>query len=136
MEEKFEYNYSAATAEEKKEAEAIRARYLGESAGGKLERLKSLDNKVKQPPMIWSLSLGIIGTLIFGLGLAMILEFRQIPYNLVWGTLISTVGLVPIALAYPVYQKVLEQGKAKYGAEILRLTEEILGENEEDKAEK
>ena len=129
MADTFEYKYSAPTAEERVEAERIRAEYMEESASDKLAQLKKLDEKVKTPPMVWGLSSGILGALIFGGGLSLILEFSQI----VWGSVLSVVGLIPIVLAYPLYQRKLESGKKKYGAEILRLTDEILGENKEEK---
>lgn len=122
MQEKFEYKYTALTEKEKKEATEIRARYVEEDE--KMARLKALDEKVKNPPKVWGLALGVIGTLLFGGGLSLILEFSQ----MVWGCALCTVGLVPVGLAYPVYQKTLNDGKKKYGAEILRLSEEIIQE--------
>ena len=48
---------------------------------------------------------------------------------LLWGIVLMVIGSVPMALAYPVYKSVLNKGKAKYGDEILRLSEELLNEN-------
>lgn len=129
MANKFEYKYTAPTAQERAEAERIRSEYMEESASDKLAQLRKLDEKVKKPPMVWGLSMGIIGTLIFGGGLSLILEFSQ----MVWGCVLAVAGLVPIVLAYPVYQRKLEKNKKKYSVEILRLTDEILGENKEEK---
>ncbi|MBQ7830802.1 MAG: hypothetical protein IJ393_01865 [Clostridia bacterium] len=124
-ENKFEYRYAAPTEAERKKVESLRREYLNETVSeGKIERLKRLDNKVKQTPMIFGLTLGIIGTLIFGLGLAMILEWEI----RVWGTLVAFVGLVPVCLAYPLYKKIFALQKKKYGAEIIRLSDEILNE--------
>ena len=127
---KFEYTYAAPTERERKEAEEIRKRYSsdeGEECGDKLERLKRLDEKAKRPPMIWALSLGIVGTIIFGGGMAMALEMGQY----VWGTLVSVVGLAPVIAAYPVHRKLLKKYKDKYAEEILRLSDEILNGNKE-----
>lgn len=129
MANKFEYKYTAPTAQERAEVESIRAEYTENIADSKVAQLRKLDEKVKKPPMVWGLSMGIIGTLIFGGGLSLILEFSQI----VWGSVLSIAGLVPIVLAYPVYQRKLEKNKKKYSVEILRLTDEILGENKEEK---
>ena len=120
----IEYTYYAPTEKERQEAEHIRRIYLSEKKTDKLSRMRELDKKVKTPPMIWSLSLGIIGTLIFGGGLAVIMEFDK----LIIGSVLGLAGLIPIAIAYPVYKKILEKGKKKYGAEILTLADEILKE--------
>ncbi|MBR2646547.1 MAG: dihydropteridine reductase [Clostridia bacterium] len=128
MNEKFEYTYAAPTKAERKEAEEIRKRYLPtDNAKDKLQRLKELDKKAKQPAIITSLSLGIVGTLIFGLGLALTLEFGKME----WGVLISAIGLIPVGLAYPAYLRLFARGKKKYGKEILKLSEDILKEKEE-----
>lgn len=124
-ENKFEYRYTAPTEAERKKVESLRREYANETVSeGKLERLKRLDNKVKQFPMMVGISLGVIGTLIFGLGLAMILEWGIH----VWGTVVAVIGLVPICLAYPLYKQIFEIRKKKYGAEIIRLSDEILSE--------
>ena len=120
----FEYTYYAPTEKERQEAEHIRRIYLSEKKTDKLSRMRELDKKVKTPPLIWSWSLGIIGTLIFGGGLAVIMEFDK----LIIGSVLGLAGLIPIAIAYPVYKKILEKGKKKYGAEILTLADEILKE--------
>ena len=78
--------------------------------------------------MVLSLSLGVVGTLIFGLGLTLILEWSMI----VWGTMVAVVGMLPLALAYPAYKLSLTNRKRKYGAEILKLSEEILNETRTD----
>ena len=46
----------------------------------------------------------------------------------VWGTVVAVVGLVPICLAYPLYKQIFGSRKKKYGAEIIRLSDEILNE--------
>lgn len=121
---KFEYTYSAPTEQERREIESIRRQYADPmtTMEGKLERLRKLDAYVKNSAMCWGLCLGVIGLLIFGLGLAMVLQWSLY----VWGVLVAVVGVVPIALAYPAYCYMLKRGKAKYGEEILRLSEELL----------
>jgi hypothetical protein len=130
MNDKFSYKYIAPTEEERKEIDSIRRQYaLQEKEETKLERLRRLDALVKNTAIIWSLVLGVLGTLIFGLGLTMILEWQILP----WGIVLMVVGSVPIAIAYPVYKTVLKKYKNRYGEEILRISEELL--NESDKRE-
>jgi hypothetical protein len=73
--------------------------------------------------------LGIVGALIFGLGLTMILEWSIF----LWGIALMAIGSGSMAVAYPVYKAVLKKYKKRYGAEIVKLSEEILNENDENK---
>lgn len=125
---KFEYNYSAPTEAERKEIDSIRRQYETrvDSEQSKLERIRELDKRVKNGAMITSLTVGIIGTLIFGTGLSMVLEFGQA----FLGVIISVVGVIPMIIAYPLYKGVLKKNKKKFGEEILRLSKELLKENE------
>lgn len=127
---KFEYKYSVPTKDERKEVEEIRKYYGATETESKLERLRRLDDKAKMPPMLWSLSLGIIGALIFGGGMSMVMLLRDW-YWIALGVVVALIGLVPIALAYPMYKKVSKKYKDKYGAEIMQLSEEILNEMQE-----
>ena len=126
MNDKFSYKYIAPTEEERKEIDSIRRQYAPqEKEETKLERLRRLDALVKNTAIIWSLVLGVLGTLIFGLGLTMILEWQILP----WGIVLMVIGSVPITIAYPVYKCVLKKYKNRFGEEILRLSEELLNEN-------
>ena len=123
---KFEFNYSAPDERERAEIKNIRSRYEDKpESESKLERLRRLDGRVKNIPMAVSISVGIIGVLIFGLGLSMILEFNMV----VWGVIVSIIGAIPTAFAYPVNNLLVKKLKRKYGKEILKITEELLGEN-------
>ena len=126
MSNQFNFRYSAPTEEERKEIDSIRRQYSPqEKTETKLERLRRLDSLVKNTAIIWSLCLGIIGSLIFGLGLSMILE-----WNIwLWGIVLMIIGSVPMAIAYPVYKTKLKKYKNCYGEEILRLSEELLNED-------
>lgn len=125
MNEQFNYKYTAPTEEERKEIASIRRQYAPqEQTESKMERLRRLDALVKNTAIIWSLALGVVGTLVFGAGLTMILEWSI----LLWGIVLMAVGSVPVAIAYPVYKWLLKKYKNRYGEEILRLSEELLNE--------
>lgn len=126
MSNKFDFKYTAPSQEERKEIDSIRRQYSPqEKTESKLERLRRLDGLVKNTAIIWSLVLGVIGCLIFGLGLTMILEWKIF----LWGIILMVIGSVPMAIAYPVYKILLNKGKNKYGDEIIRLSDELLNEN-------
>lgn len=127
MSKKFEYKYSAPTMEERKEIDSIRSQYLPkEQVMTKIERLRYLDNKVKNTPLVWSLSFGVVGALIFGLGLTFYLEWTSFWYV---GIPFSIIGLILAIIAYPLYKKMLEKYKSKYGKEIIELSNELLDED-------
>ena len=126
---RYEYTYTAPTESERKTTEEIRSRYQPkEKTETSFERLKKLDGKVRSIPMIIALTLGIVGTLIFGGGMAIVLE-KLCKHYLFIGVALSAVGLVPISFAYPAYCKAAKKCKDKYGEEILKLSDEILNEN-------
>jgi uncharacterized membrane protein YeaQ/YmgE (transglycosylase-associated protein family) len=121
----FEYTYSAPTERERKEIMSIRRKYEDKpTTDSKLERLRRLDAIVKNRCMILSLTIGIIGCLIFGLGLAFVLEFNQ------WflGIICGVVGAIVMIIAYPLYRFIHKKDKSKYGEEIVKLSQELLGE--------
>ncbi len=123
---KFEFKYSALDEKERAEIKNIRSRYESKSqTESKLERIRRLDAMVNGIPKAVSISVGVIGLLIFGLGFSMVLEFNM-P---LWGVIVALIGVIPTALAYLVFKWVLKKLKAKYGDEILSITEELLGEN-------
>ncbi|MBQ8302848.1 MAG: hypothetical protein IJX97_04820 [Clostridia bacterium] len=122
---KFTYTYSAPTEAERREIESIRRQYKPEkSEDSSIERLRRLHSKVTGSATAASLALGVSGLLIFGGGLALVLELGM----MVIGIILSAIAVIPIALAYPVYNKVINDGKKRYGDEIIRLSDEILGE--------
>ena len=127
MSNQFNFKYTAPTEAERKEIDSIRRQYLPQDqAENKLERLRRLDALVKNTAIIWSLVFGVVGCLIFGLGLAMILEWDI----LLWGIVVMLVGALPMGIAYPLYKALLYKYKSRYGDEILRLSEELLNESE------
>ncbi len=122
---KFSYTYSAPTEAERREIESIRRQYKSEpDSESKVERLRRLHSRVTGRATAVSLALGVVGLLVFGGGMAMVLEFGK----LVLGIILAVIGLVPISIAFPVYNKILADGKKKYGEEILCLSDELLGE--------
>jgi len=124
MKDKFEYNYTAPTVNERKEIESIRNQYLPkDNYNLTLEKLRKLDNKVKQTPLIYGLTFGVIGLLLFGLAMSFFLEITNLWYL---GIPSAIIGVIIMALAYPVYNKVYTKLKNKYKDEIIKLSNELL----------
>ncbi len=118
--EAFNYRYSAA---QNKEVEDIRKRYMpqGES---KMDRLKKLDSQVQLAGVIQALTLGIIGCLIFGIGMCF---FLGVFTGEAWLTaLLMIVGTIIMLPAYPTFRYISRATKKRLTPEILRLSEEIM----------
>lgn len=119
--ERFEYTYSA---KQQEEIEQIRRKYMPKEED-RLEELKRLDEKVSRPGTIVGIALGVVGTLIFGIGMSMILVWTDA--MLVTGVLIGIVGFLMLAVAYPVYRKITARQREKMAPQILALTEQLIG---------
>lgn len=125
-EERFHYTYSA---ERQQEIEAIRKKYLPKEED-KLDQLRRLHNSASEKAQAASIALGVIGTLLFGLGLSLVLtELAAFlgALSIVVGIAVGLAGMALIALAYPVYNAVLKKERERIAPEILRLSDELLG---------
>lgn len=127
MNNKFEYKYNSTNKSVKDEVEKIRNKYIPNKNQNKINELKNLNRKVELLPTLIAFLLGIIGTLIFGTGLAMVLEWKLYIY----GSIVAVMGFIPAALAYPLYQKFYTNQKEKYTPKILKISEEILNDSDE-----
>ena len=121
----FNFTYSAA---QQQEVEDIRKKYLPKEED-KMEQLRKLHAIPTQKAQAASLAVGIIGALIMGTGMS--LAMTEIGAALgslamVIGILVGIVGMVLVALAYPLYNRVLKQQREKIAPEILRLSDELL----------
>ena len=116
----FRYNYSAAR---NKEVESIRRKYMPHEES-KLERLKKLDLRVQMAGTIESLCFGIVGALVFGIGMCFFLDVFE---GGAWLTaLLMVLGAVIMIPAYPIYRRIARKTKTELTPEILRLSEEII----------
>lgn len=123
---KFTYTYTAPTEAERREIESIRRQYKPDGkTPDKVDRLRKLHTKVTNRANVSAIALGVVGILIFGAGLALVLEFGEY----VAGIITAAVGIIPIAVALPVYKAVIKAGRRKYGEEIVRLSDELLEDN-------
>ena len=116
----FTYRYSA---KQNREVEHIRQKYLPREEN-KLETLRKLDTKVQMAGTIPSLCLGVIGCLIFGIGMCFGLDALA---GADWLTpLFCIIGVITMIPAYPVYKRISRKTKAELTPKILRLSEEIM----------
>ena len=108
-------------------AESVAKDYMPKETN-KVRQLKKLDERAKLPAFITAMTLGIIGTLIFGTGMCFGLSvFGTGEIFMVIGVLLGIVGAAICGINYPLYKKLLKKGKEKYAFEILEIAKEITG---------
>lgn len=127
-EDKFDFSYAAPSEQERREIESIKRQYMPTSKKeDKLLELRGLNKKVVQPPLIIGLTIGIFGTLIMGVGMAMVLEWGI----MVWGVTVGVIGMASAVASYPIYRAILWRNKRKYGQKIIELSNELLNTQDE-----
>lgn len=127
MEEKeasFSYTYSP---QQQQEIENIRKKYLPKEEN-KMEQLRRLHNSASKKAQSRAITLGVIGVLIMGTGmsLAMTELGDLLEYGMAVGVGVGLVGMILVALAYPLYNRVLRKERERIAPQILQLTEELL----------
>lgn len=95
-----------------------------EKSSNKLNRLIVLDKSVTKAGLVWALTLGIFGMLIFGLGMCLCLLWTKY----VLGILVGIVGVVFMSLAMPLRNKAMLKKRKEVSKEILDLSSEMLSE--------
>lgn len=111
-------------------AEAIANEYSVKDTS-KVVALKKLDRKAKRPANIFAYTFGTIMTLVFGTGICLAMKVIGGGSALMTGVGIGVgvLGMAGVAVNYPIYKKFLNNGKKKYGSDIVRLAKEIADEN-------
>lgn len=115
----FEYTYSA---KQQKEIEDIRKKYLPKEED-KMEKLRKLDRAAEKPGTIVSLVMGVLGTLLLGVGMSCTMVWSETFLGL--GIVVGCLGIAIVSLAYPVYKKITKKQREKIAEQILALTEEL-----------
>lgn len=121
----FNFTYSAA---QQQEVENIRKKYLPKEED-KMELLRKLHGIPTQKAQAASLAVGIVGALIMGTGMSLAMTDIGAAigvFAMVVGIAVGIVGMVLVALAYPLYNRVLKEEREKIAPEILRLSAELL----------
>lgn len=103
------------------------ANEYGPKDTSKVVALRKLDAKAKLPANIFTYTFGIIMVLVFGTG--MCLAMGQIGSgttgSFALGIVVGVIGMAGMGINYPIYKKLLANGKQKYAFEIMELAKEI-----------
>ena len=124
-EETFSFTYSAA---QRSEIENIRKKYVRPQES-KMDQLRKLDRSAEKKAQSLAITLGVIGTLIMGSGMSLVMsELSALAgeFAMVTGIAVGIVGMILVALAYPVYNAILKRERQRIAPEILRLTDELM----------
>ncbi len=123
--EKFEMTYSA---EQQEEIDKIRKKYMPREQD-KMEILRALDASVSKKATAVSIIVGIIGTLLMGVGMSLTMsDFGKIIGSIAMpvGITVGIVGIAVLACAYPIYNHTIKKERKKIAPEIIRLTDELM----------
>ena len=116
----FQYTYSA---REQEELKRIRSKYLPKEEN-KMELLRRLDAQVTQKASMYSIMVGVIGALIFGIGMCCCMVWSDSVFAL--GVVAGLAGMAVTAMAYPLYNRILKKERERIAPRILQLTEELM----------
>ena len=106
-------------------AESIAKEYAPKDKS-KIIALRKLDAKAKLPATIFTYTWGIISALVFGTGMCLGMQVIGSGITgMVIGIIVGIIGMIGCGVNYPIYNKMLENGKKKYAYEIVELAREI-----------
>lgn len=93
----------------------------------KVVALRKLDARAKFPATVFTYTFGIITSLIAGVGMCLSMKVigDGTTFMFVLGVVVGIIGLVRMGINYPIYKKMLANGKQKYAFEIMQLAKEI-----------
>lgn len=120
IKETFQYTYSAA---EQAEIAKIRDKYAPQKED-KMAQLRRLDAGVTKKAVAWSIVLGVLGSLIMGVGMCCCLVWSGVWF--IPGIVIGIIGMAVAGIAYPTYELIIKKEREKIAPEILRLTDELM----------
>ncbi|MBR2848821.1 MAG: dihydropteridine reductase [Clostridia bacterium] len=106
-------------------AESIAKEYAPKD-NSKIVALRKLDKKAKMPATVFTYTFGIISALVFGTGMCFAMQVIGSGIaGMLLGIVVGIIGMIGCGVNYPIYKKMIENGKKKYAFEIVELAREI-----------
>ena len=106
-------------------AESIAKEYAPKD-NSKIVALRKLDKKAKMPATIFTYTFGIASSLILGTGMCFAIQVLGSGImDMIIGIIVGIIGIIGCGINYPIYKKMLENGKKKYAYEIMELARDI-----------
>jgi uncharacterized protein YacL len=96
----------------------------------KIVALMKLNRKAKQGAEIFAYTFGILCSLILGtcMSFSMGVIGNGSITTMIISIILGLIGIFGMSINYFIYKKLIEQGKKKYGSDIIRLAKEIAEE--------
>lgn len=117
--ESFSYTYSA---KQQEEIKRIRQKYVPREED-KMEQLRRLDQSATKLGTIVSIAIGVISSLIFGVGMCCVLVWTNF---FVLGIIVGLIGIAGVALAYPLFNYITKKEREKLAPQIKQLSDELM----------
>lgn len=108
-------------------AERIASEYAPKDAL-KVVALRKLDARAKLPATVFGYAFGIASALLLGVGMCLtmgVLGDAESPMLFSLGVAVGILGIAGAAANYPLYRRMLAQGKQRYASDIVLLAQEI-----------
>ena len=129
----FNYTYST---KQRDEVIAIRKKYTPTEPEDvdNITLLRNIDSEVTRKATVRALTTGVIGALLMGTGMSLLMTDLSSTMGLdSWialliGIVLGMVGLIIMCVTYPLYNHILERERARVSDEVIRLSDELLGE--------
>lgn len=122
MNDENQYNYIY-SAKNQAEIKKIRDKYIPKETD-KMEQLRCLDASVTRKGTIISVTIGIFGCLILGIGMSCVMVWSE--HLFLIGVIIGMIGIAVIVATYPIYIYITKKEKERIAPEILKLSDELL----------
>ena len=117
----FTYTYCA---QEQAELKRLREKYAPKDpTENKMDQLRMMDRKVESVGRAKALTLGIMGTLMLGIGMCCTMVWTEVAF--IPGIAIGIIGIAVLSMADPVYRSVTRKEREKIAPEMMRLIEEL-----------
>jgi len=115
----FSYTYSA---KQQEEVKRIQQKYMPQEEN-KMEQLRRLDKSATKPGKIAAYIIGIISSLILGVGMCCTMVW---PEYFVAGIIIGVVGMIGMSVTYPIYNKITKKQREKLAPQIIQLSKDLI----------
>ena len=110
-------------------AEKIASEYAAKETR-KVVALKKLDNRAKLPANVFAYTFGVVTALLLGIGMCLTMNVIGDGSTafMVIGVIVGVIGIAGMTMNYPIHNRILNNSKKKYSADILALAKEIAEE--------
>ena len=109
----------------------IRTQYT-EKESNEIDALRALDARVKRPANVFAYTFGSLSAIVMGAGMSLVMTDigsalgAYQAFAMPFGILIGMLGILAVAAAYPIYNRITKKERERVAPEILRLTDELM----------